>query len=226
MHAPATSRRRRCARATIDASAAKGFPKIRSTNRPKAALDVERVNAAIAKATWLAGDQISLADLCVLSTIVRMSDLRHESIWSDLPHFQDWYRRIQARPSFAMAYYPGEFRCRWNEFTCESLCDAKVWRSDPLFPVARSTGADKCSCTINHLPLTCDRRRSRAWSGRACRPSHRYNEMLDAVAERELSVGADVEVADFKTSVSQRIRQKLQPSLSCTHPNRCTGAAG
>jgi glutathione S-transferase len=68
---------------------------------------VERVDAAVAKTPWLAGEQISLADLCVTPTIVRMSDLHLEGIWSDLPHFQDWYRRIQARPSFATAYYAG-----------------------------------------------------------------------------------------------------------------------
>lgn len=68
---------------------------------------VERVDAAVAKASWLAGEEISLADLCVTPTIVRMSDLRLEGIWSDLRHFQDWYRRIQTRPSFATAYYAG-----------------------------------------------------------------------------------------------------------------------
>jgi glutathione S-transferase len=68
---------------------------------------VERIDAAIAKGPWLAGGQISLADLCVLPTIVRMSDIRLESVWTDLPHFQNWYGRMRARPSFATAYYPG-----------------------------------------------------------------------------------------------------------------------
>jgi glutathione S-transferase len=68
---------------------------------------VERIDAAVAgEARWLAGAQISLADLCVLPTIVRMSDLRIESVWDGLPHFQDWYARIKARPSFAQAFYP------------------------------------------------------------------------------------------------------------------------
>ena len=68
---------------------------------------VARIDAAIARGPWLAGEQISLADLCVLPTIVRMSDIRLESVWADLPHFQNWYERVQARPSFATAYYPG-----------------------------------------------------------------------------------------------------------------------
>ncbi len=69
---------------------------------------VERIEGAIAKGTpWLAGDTISLADLCVLPTIVRMSDIGLEDIWSDLPHMLDWYARITARPSFTQAFYPG-----------------------------------------------------------------------------------------------------------------------
>ena len=67
---------------------------------------VERIDAAIARGnSWLAGDAISVADFCVLPTIVRMSDLRLENVWSDLTHFQDWYNRMQARPSFTKAFY-------------------------------------------------------------------------------------------------------------------------
>jgi len=69
---------------------------------------VERIDGAIAKgAEWLAGDAISLADLCVLPTIVRMSDIALEDVWSDLPNITDWYARIRARPSFDKAFYPG-----------------------------------------------------------------------------------------------------------------------
>ena len=69
---------------------------------------VERIDAAIAKdSRWLAGNAISLADLCVLPTIVRMSDIDLENVWSDLPNMTNWYARIRARPSFDKAYYPG-----------------------------------------------------------------------------------------------------------------------
>ena len=69
---------------------------------------VERIDAAIAKGSpWLAGDAISFADLCVLPTIVRMSDIKLEDVWRDLPHMTDWYARIRARPSFDVAFYPG-----------------------------------------------------------------------------------------------------------------------
>ena len=68
---------------------------------------VERIDAALAKGRWLAGEQISLADFCVLPTVVRMEDIRLATVWSDLSHFQHWYERMQARPSFATAYYQG-----------------------------------------------------------------------------------------------------------------------
>jgi len=67
---------------------------------------VERIDAAVAKSQWVAGDDISLADLCVLPTIVRMTDIHLEHVWQGLHHFQDWYDRIKARPSFAKAFYP------------------------------------------------------------------------------------------------------------------------
>ena len=68
---------------------------------------VERIDAATNASQWLAGSEISLADLCVLPTIVRMTDIGLESIWRDLPNMTDWYARMRARPSFEQAYYPG-----------------------------------------------------------------------------------------------------------------------
>ena len=68
---------------------------------------VERIDGAVAKGSWLAGDAISLADLCVLPTIVRMEDIGLENVWRDLPNMTDWYARMRARPSFDKAYYPG-----------------------------------------------------------------------------------------------------------------------
>lgn len=67
---------------------------------------MERVDSAIASSRWICGDYLSLADICVLPTVVRMSDLGLEDVWADLRHARDWYARIQARPSFAKAFYP------------------------------------------------------------------------------------------------------------------------
>jgi glutathione S-transferase len=68
---------------------------------------VERIDGTAKSSQWLAGDSISLADLCVLPTIVRMSDIGLENVWRDLPGMTDWYARIRARPSFEKAFYPG-----------------------------------------------------------------------------------------------------------------------
>ena len=46
---------------------------------------VERIDTATKSSAWLAGDAISLADLCVLPTIVRMSDIGLQEVWRDLP---------------------------------------------------------------------------------------------------------------------------------------------
>jgi glutathione S-transferase len=68
---------------------------------------VERIDEGAMGSQWLAGDAISLADLCVLPTIVRMSDIGLETLWRDLPNMMNWYARIRARPSFDKAFYPG-----------------------------------------------------------------------------------------------------------------------
>jgi glutathione S-transferase len=69
---------------------------------------VERIDGAIVKGSnWIAGAGLSLADLCVLPTIVRMSDIGLDDVWRDLPNMTDWYARIRARPSFEKAFYPG-----------------------------------------------------------------------------------------------------------------------
>ncbi len=69
---------------------------------------VERIDVAVAtESSWIAGDSISLADLCVLPTIVRMSDIGVENIWAGLSQFTLWFDRIRSRPSFEKAFYKG-----------------------------------------------------------------------------------------------------------------------
>ena len=54
-----------------------------------------------------AGQAFTLADISVMPSIVRMEDLGLYKQWRDLPRVSDWYRRLQARPTFAITYYPG-----------------------------------------------------------------------------------------------------------------------
>ena len=62
---------------------------------------------SLADGPWLIGEELTLADISLVPTVVRMEDIGLAHMWSDLPRVTDWYRRIQARASFAIAYYEG-----------------------------------------------------------------------------------------------------------------------
>lgn len=68
---------------------------------------VERMEDSLREGPWLAGGQFTLADISMTPNIVRLQDLGHTRLWKDLPRVVDWFARIQARPSFEKAYYPG-----------------------------------------------------------------------------------------------------------------------
>jgi glutathione S-transferase len=88
----------------------RGFP----DSEMNAALDrlrrtYERMDAEIAKSggPWLMGKAITLADIAVMPTLVRMADLGLETSWQDLPRVVRWYDEIRAQEAFAPTYYPG-----------------------------------------------------------------------------------------------------------------------
>ena len=67
-----------------------------------------RMDAALAHGPWLLGDMYTLADVVVTPSIDRMADLGYASLWEGkYPRVTDWYARVQARPAFNKAYYPG-----------------------------------------------------------------------------------------------------------------------
>jgi glutathione S-transferase len=68
----------------------------------------ERMEAEIEKSggPWLMGKKITLADVAVMPTLVRMDDLRMVD-WADLPRVVAWYDNIRAQPAFEPTYYPG-----------------------------------------------------------------------------------------------------------------------
>jgi glutathione S-transferase len=68
---------------------------------------LRRAETALAAHPWLAGEAFSLADILLIPTAVRMQDLGLDPLWRELPAFADWYARVQARPSFEKAFYPG-----------------------------------------------------------------------------------------------------------------------
>ena len=65
---------------------------------------VERMDKSLGETKWLANDMLTLADISVMPTIVRMEDLGLAHIWTDLPRVKHWYARLQDRPAFANTY--------------------------------------------------------------------------------------------------------------------------
>lgn len=68
---------------------------------------VARMEARLAAGPWLCGEDITLADACVLPTIDRMNDLGLADVWAKAPRVAAWYARIRTRPAFHATYYPG-----------------------------------------------------------------------------------------------------------------------
>jgi glutathione S-transferase len=68
---------------------------------------LERMEAALGKTHWIAHDDLTLADIAMMPSIVRLEDLGLASLWADRPNVTAWYARLQALPAFAAAYSPG-----------------------------------------------------------------------------------------------------------------------
>jgi glutathione S-transferase len=88
----------------------KGF----SDAEMKAALDrlqrtVDRMDEEIKKSggPWLLGKTLTLADIAVMPTIVRMADLGLDNMWAQKPAIARWLGNIRAHRAFAPTYYFG-----------------------------------------------------------------------------------------------------------------------
>jgi glutathione S-transferase len=68
---------------------------------------LQRVDAALSKSPFLCGEIYTIADACITPIIVRLEDLGMDGLMAQHPHVRDWYKRMQARPSFDDAYYKG-----------------------------------------------------------------------------------------------------------------------
>ena len=58
------------------------------------------MDAALSRHAWLAGDHYSIADAAFTPYVVRLDHLDVLGLLNPTPRVVDWYRRIQARPSF------------------------------------------------------------------------------------------------------------------------------
>ncbi|WP_277964391.1 glutathione S-transferase family protein [Pseudomonas sp. RIT-To-2] len=68
---------------------------------------LERMERALADKPWMADRQITLADIAMMPSVVRLEDLGMSHLWAGRPNVAHWYARLQDRPAFAAAYGPG-----------------------------------------------------------------------------------------------------------------------
>jgi glutathione S-transferase len=68
----------------------------------------ERMDAEIERSggPWLLGKEITLADVAVMPSIVRIHDLGMPD-WQDLPRVVTWFDNIRAHPAFKPTFYHG-----------------------------------------------------------------------------------------------------------------------
>ncbi len=60
-----------------------------------------KMEAALTEASWLAGEDYSLADAALTPYVVRLDHLQLGWMWETRPRVADWYRLIEARQNFA-----------------------------------------------------------------------------------------------------------------------------
>lgn len=75
--------------------------------KERLALTLDRMERALADGGRYLCGAYSLADAAVTASIVRMADIGLAAMWDRHPQVAAWFERIQARQSFAAAYYPG-----------------------------------------------------------------------------------------------------------------------
>ena len=56
---------------------------------------------------WLMGSQLTLADIAVMPTIVRLEDLNLDHLWKDRPALSRWFVMLKLQRPFKATYYPG-----------------------------------------------------------------------------------------------------------------------
>ncbi len=61
------------------------------------------MEAELGRSAWLAGTELSLADIAYAPYAVRLDHLQLQGLWDKRPHFAAWYDRLTQRPAFKMA---------------------------------------------------------------------------------------------------------------------------
>jgi glutathione S-transferase len=87
-----------------------GFPQAEMDEAMRRlARTIERMDKDIADSggPFLLGKDLSLADISVMPTIVRMDDINLAHMWADRPAIAHWLEAIRAEPAYKPTYYPG-----------------------------------------------------------------------------------------------------------------------
>lgn len=66
-----------------------------------------RMETSLSQNDFLLGSQLTLADICVFPSLIRMEDLGYQRLWDDLPGVVDWLERMKGRPAYKVAFYDG-----------------------------------------------------------------------------------------------------------------------
>jgi glutathione S-transferase len=84
-----------------------------------------RMDKSLRQTSWIVGEQFTLADIALVPTLIRMSDIGLGDLWKDFPTIESWLRRVQQRPSFQKAFYEGSrFSQRGSHPAIEAIRDA------------------------------------------------------------------------------------------------------
>ncbi len=94
-------------------------------------MTVDRIEASLAEAPWIMGDQLTLVDLTMAPLMDRMLDLACTQLFADAPKVLDWMQRLQDRPSFDQAFYKGARLSERPEFQYARL---RNWIGATLSP--------------------------------------------------------------------------------------------
>jgi glutathione S-transferase len=70
-------------------------------------MSVDRMEAQLRKGgPWLLGDY-SLADICIVPTVMRMDDIGMDGLWADCAEVADWLARFREREALQKTFYFG-----------------------------------------------------------------------------------------------------------------------
>jgi len=94
----------------MDAAKGAGFDeRTTAESLERLAQTIRRTQAQLERPgnAWICGPALSLADITLMPTVVRMADLGLASMWDEAPNVAHWLEALKARPAFALTYPEG-----------------------------------------------------------------------------------------------------------------------